>query len=78
MEDLITNAVVSRFFVFCVIAIDHANPRIQYWKNPGPFAGAGLEPDHPRLDQFLGVIVAIVQAAYGFAGMEVVRVPFVL
>jgi amino acid transporter len=45
---------------------------MQYWKNPGVFAGAGLEPSHIGLDRFLGVLSVIVQASFSFQGMEIV------
>lgn len=44
----------------------------QYWKNPGPLNGAGLVPQHKSLDQFLGILSVIVQAAFSFQGMELV------
>lgn len=44
----------------------------QYWKNPGALSGAGLEPKHKSLDQFLGILTVIVQAAFSFQGMELV------
>ena len=44
----------------------------QYWKNPGPFNGAGLEPKHIGLDRFLGILSVLVQAAFSFQGMELV------
>jgi amino acid transporter len=55
---------------------NHKRVGFQYWKNPGPLNGPGLEPESPRLDRFLGILVAIVQAAFGFSGMEVVRFLF--
>jgi len=55
-------------------APNHDRIGFRYWKNPGPFAGAGLEPTRPNLDKFLGVINSIVIAAFGFAGMEIVAV----
>ena len=45
---------------------------LQYWRDPGPFAGADLVPSRPSLDRFLGVISVFVQAAFSFQGMELV------
>lgn len=45
-----------------------------YWKDPGPFAGAGLTPNIIGLDRFLGIVGVIVQAAYSFQGMELVAI----
>lgn len=47
---------------------------IQYWRNPGALAPAGLEPKHIGLDRFLGMLSVIVQAAFSFQGMELVAV----
>jgi amino acid transporter len=47
----------------------------QYWKNPGAFNQLGLEPTNPNLDRFLAIMSSIVQAAFGFAGMEIVSLP---
>lgn len=55
-------------------APDHNRRGFQYWKNPGPFHGIGLEPTRPHLDQFLGVVGVLVQAAYSYQGMEMVAV----
>ncbi|KZP04955.1 general amino acid permease 1 [Athelia psychrophila] len=55
-------------------APDHKRRGFQYWKNPGPFHGIGLEPTRPHLDQFLGVVGVLVQAAYSYQGMEMVVV----
>ncbi|OSD05392.1 general amino acid permease 1 [Trametes coccinea BRFM310] len=46
----------------------------QYWKHPGPLNGAGLEPNHPSLDRFLGILSVLVQAAFSFQGMELVAI----
>lgn len=46
----------------------------KYWKNPGVFAGAGLEPEHIGLDRFLGILSVLVQAGFSFGGMEFVAV----
>ncbi|KAI0794359.1 general amino acid permease 1 [Fomes fomentarius] len=45
-----------------------------YWKHPGPFAGAGLEPQNKSLDQFLGFLSVITQAAFSFQGTELVAI----
>ena len=45
---------------------------LQYWKTPGPLAGANLTPDRPSLDKFLGILTVLVQAAFSFQGMELV------
>ncbi|RPD64510.1 general amino acid permease 1 [Lentinus tigrinus ALCF2SS1-7] len=45
-----------------------------YWKDPGPLNGAGLEPNHPPLDRFLGILSVLVQAAFSFQGMELVAI----
>lgn len=55
-------------------APNHQRRGFQYWKNPGPFAGAGLEPKHIGLDRFLGIVSVLVQAAYSFQGMEMVAI----
>ncbi|KAJ8598043.1 general amino acid permease 1 [Rhizopogon salebrosus TDB-379] len=48
----------------------------QFWKNPGPFVAPsiGLEPKHPSLNIFLGMLSVIVQAAFAYQGMEIVAV----
>ncbi|KAF7971189.1 hypothetical protein HWV62_21866 [Athelia sp. TMB] len=53
-------------------APDHHRRGFQYWKNPGPFAGAHLEPTRIGLDRFLGIVGVLVQAAYSYQGMEMV------
>ncbi|KAH7890995.1 amino acid permease/ SLC12A domain-containing protein [Phlebopus sp. FC_14] len=55
-------------------APDHDRLGFRYWKDPGPFAGAGLEPEHPALDRFLGLLSVIVQAAFSFQGMEIAAI----
>ncbi|KIJ21136.1 hypothetical protein PAXINDRAFT_6905 [Paxillus involutus ATCC 200175] len=52
----------------------HQRLGFQYWKNPGVLAGAGLEPNHPSLDKFLGILSVLVQAAFSFQGMEIVAI----
>jgi amino acid transporter len=44
----------------------------QYWNNPGAFNQIGLEPTKPHLDRFLAIMSSIVQAAFGFSGIEIV------
>ncbi|KAG1795908.1 general APC amino acid permease [Suillus variegatus] len=53
---------------------NHHRLGFQYWKNPGIFAGAGLEPQHIGLDRFLGLLSVIVQASFSFQGMELVAI----
>ncbi|TFY77700.1 hypothetical protein EWM64_g6312 [Hericium alpestre] len=53
---------------------DHQRRGFQYWKNPGPVAGAGLVPSRPSLDKFLGILSVLVQAAFSFQGMELVAI----
>ncbi|KAF8835977.1 hypothetical protein BDN67DRAFT_1072156 [Paxillus ammoniavirescens] len=53
---------------------NHQRLGFQYWKNPGVLAGAGLEPNHPSLDKFLGILSVLVQAAFSFQGMEIVAI----
>ncbi|GBE86696.1 Probable proline-specific permease [Sparassis crispa] len=53
---------------------DHQRLGFRYWKHPGAVAGAGLEPNHPSLDRFLGILTVIVQAAFSFQGMELVAI----
>ncbi|KIJ21090.1 hypothetical protein PAXINDRAFT_6870 [Paxillus involutus ATCC 200175] len=53
---------------------NHQRLGFQYWKNPGVLAGAGLEPNHPSLDKFLGILNVLVQAAFSFQGMEIVAI----
>ena len=47
----------------------------QYWDNPGAFNQAGLEPTKLHLDRFLAIMSSIVQAAFGFSGIEIVSPP---
>ncbi|KAL4062544.1 amino acid permease/ SLC12A domain-containing protein [Scleroderma citrinum] len=55
-------------------APNHERLGFQFWKNPGVFAGAGLEPDHIGLDRFLGILSVLVQAGFSFQGMELVAI----
>ncbi|KAI0091605.1 general amino acid permease 1 [Irpex rosettiformis] len=53
---------------------DHQRRGFQYWRNPGAFAGAGLEPNHIGLDRFLGILNVLVQAGFSFQGLELTAV----
>jgi yeast amino acid transporter len=53
---------------------DHDRRGFRYWKNPGAFSGAGLEPNHIGLDRFLGILNVFVQAGFSFQGMEIAAV----
>ncbi|KDQ61937.1 hypothetical protein JAAARDRAFT_31430 [Jaapia argillacea MUCL 33604] len=53
---------------------NHQRLGFRYWKNPGAFNGAGLEPQRVQLDRFLGFLSVIVQAAFSFQGMELVAI----
>ncbi|EMD39101.1 hypothetical protein CERSUDRAFT_112793 [Gelatoporia subvermispora B] len=53
---------------------DHQRIGFRYWKHPGPLAGAMLEPNHPSLDRFLGILSVLIQAAFSFQGVELVAV----
>ncbi|KAG1794453.1 amino acid permease/ SLC12A domain-containing protein [Suillus plorans] len=55
-------------------APNHQRLGFQYWSNPGVFAGPGLEPRYPALNNFLGILSAITQAAFAYQGMEIVAV----
>jgi len=44
---------------------------IQYWKHPGALVGTGLV-HNIQTDRFLGVLSALIQAAFSFQGMELV------
>nr|VWP00245.1 Extracellular lipase (EC [Ganoderma boninense] len=55
-------------------ALTTTHVQLQYWKNPGPLNGAGLTPKQPHLDQFLGILSVLVQAAFSFQGMELVAI----
>ncbi|KAG1733108.1 amino acid permease/ SLC12A domain-containing protein [Suillus lakei] len=55
-------------------APNHQRLGFQYWNNPGVFAGPGLEPRYPALDNFLGILSVITQAAFAYQGMEIVAV----
>ncbi|KIJ65419.1 hypothetical protein HYDPIDRAFT_130547 [Hydnomerulius pinastri MD-312] len=55
-------------------APNHVRIGFEYWKNPGPFAGPGLEANRPDLDRFLGLLSAILQAAFSFQGIEIAAI----
>lgn len=55
-------------------APNHQRLGFQYWKNPGLFVVAGLEPRYPALDNFLGILSVIAQAAFAYQGIEIVAV----
>ncbi|KIJ21072.1 hypothetical protein PAXINDRAFT_96019 [Paxillus involutus ATCC 200175] len=58
-------------------APNHDRLGFRYWKDPGPFARAGLVSDRD-LDQFLGFLSVIVQAAFSFQGMEIAAIAAVV
>ncbi|KAF9224181.1 hypothetical protein BS17DRAFT_100998 [Gyrodon lividus] len=58
-------------------APSHDRIGFRYWKNPGPFSGAGLVSNRD-LDQFLGFLSVIVQAAFSFQGMEIAAIAAVV
>ncbi|OCH96295.1 general amino acid permease 1 [Obba rivulosa] len=53
---------------------NHDRIGFRFWKNPGPIAGAGLEPNHVPLDRLLGILTVLIQAAFSFQGVELVAV----
>ena len=69
---LITGLIIVGLVIDLGGGPDHDRRGFRYWKNPGPFAGAGLEPKHVPLDRFLGMVSVLVQAAFSFQGMELV------
>ncbi|KAI6023838.1 hypothetical protein PISMIDRAFT_678796 [Pisolithus microcarpus 441] len=71
---LITGLILVGLVIDLGGAPNHQRLGFQYWKNPGVFAGAGLEPNHIGLDRFLGILSVLVQAAFSFQGMELVAV----
>jgi len=56
----------------CVVGFNLSCIILQYWRDPGAFKQAGLEPTKPHLDRFLAIMSSIVQAAFGFSGIEIV------
>ncbi|KAJ8587576.1 general amino acid permease 1 [Rhizopogon salebrosus TDB-379] len=71
---MITGLIIVGLIIDLGGAPNHHRLGFQYWKNPGVFAGAGLEPTHIGLDRFLGVLSVIVQASFSFQGMEIVAI----
>jgi len=71
---LITGLIIAGLVIDLGGGPDHDRRGFRYWKNPGPVAGADLEPNHPSLDKFLGILSVLVQAAFSFQGMELVAV----
>jgi yeast amino acid transporter len=53
-------------------SINKSSDRFQYWNNPGALAREGLVNSLP-LDRFLALLSVLVQAAYSFQGVEIVR-----
>ncbi|KAJ3554850.1 hypothetical protein NM688_g2893 [Phlebia brevispora] len=71
---LITGLIIVGLVIDLGGGPDHDRRGFRYWRNPGPFAGAGLEPKHIPLDRFLGMVSVLVQAAFSFQGMELVAI----
>ncbi|KAH9851886.1 general amino acid permease 1 [Lenzites betulinus] len=71
---LITVLIITGLVIDLGGGPNHTRLGFTYWKNPGPLNGAGLEPKHPSLDKFLGILSVIVQAAFSFQGMELVAI----
>ncbi|KAM5536471.1 hypothetical protein V8D89_009907 [Ganoderma adspersum] len=71
---LITILIITGLVIDLGGGPDHDRIGFRYWKNPGPLNGADLTPNNPHLDQFLGILSTIVQAAFSFQGMELVAV----
>ncbi|KAI0664522.1 general amino acid permease 1 [Cubamyces menziesii] len=71
---LITLLIITGLVIDLGGGPNHQRLGFHYWKDPGPLAGAGLEPKHPSLDRFLGIVSVIVQAAFSFQGMELVAI----
>ncbi|KAI1786152.1 general amino acid permease 1 [Ganoderma leucocontextum] len=71
---LITILIISGLVIDLGGGPNHDRLGFRYWKNPGPLNGAGLTPNKPHLDQFLGILSTIVQAAFSFQGMELVAI----
>ena len=69
---LITGLIIVGLVIDLGGGPDHDRRGFRYWKNPGPIAGAGLEPNHPGLDRFIAMLNILVQAAFSFQGMELV------
>ncbi|KAI0358183.1 general amino acid permease 1 [Trametes cingulata] len=71
---LITILIITGLVIDLGGGPDHRRLGFHYWKDPGPINGAGLEPNHPSLDRFLGILSVLVQAAFSFQGMELVAI----
>ncbi|KAG1860288.1 amino acid permease/ SLC12A domain-containing protein [Suillus subalutaceus] len=71
---LITGLIIVGLVIDLGGAPNHQRLGFQYWKNPGVFAGPGLEPRYPALDKFLGILSVITQAAFAYQGMELVAI----
>lgn len=71
---MITGLILVGLIIDLGGAPDHHRLGFQYWKNPGVFAGAQLEPNHVGLDRFLGILNVLVQASFSFQGMELVAI----
>ncbi|KAF9819345.1 hypothetical protein IEO21_02233 [Rhodonia placenta] len=71
---LITLLIIAGLVIDLGGGPNHERIGFRYWKNPGAVAGAGLEPKHPGLDRFLGILSVIVQAAFSYQGMELVAI----
>ncbi|KAG1864814.1 amino acid permease/ SLC12A domain-containing protein [Suillus subluteus] len=71
---LITGLIIVGLVIDLGGAPNHQRLGFQYWKNPGIFAGPGLEPRYPALDKFLGILSVITQAAFAYQGMELVAI----
>ncbi|OAX32680.1 hypothetical protein K503DRAFT_870014, partial [Rhizopogon vinicolor AM-OR11-026] len=71
---MITGLILVGLIIDLGGAPGHHRLGFQYWKNPGIFAGAGLEPNNITLDRFLGFLSVIVQASFSFQGMEIVAI----
>ncbi|KIJ21075.1 hypothetical protein PAXINDRAFT_125740 [Paxillus involutus ATCC 200175] len=74
---MITILIVIGLVVDLGGAPNHDRLGFRYWKDPGPFARAGLVPNRD-LDQFLGFLSVIVQAAFSFQGMEIAAIAAVV
>ncbi|OBZ74157.1 Arginine permease [Grifola frondosa] len=71
---LITILIITGLVIDLGGGPDHHRIGFQYWRNPGPLNGAGLEPKHIGLDRFLGILSVLIQAAFSFQGMELVAI----
>ncbi|KAI0642018.1 general amino acid permease 1 [Trametes meyenii] len=71
---LITVLIITGLVIDLGGGPNHERLGFHYWKTPGPLNGADLEPNHPSLDKFLGILSVLVQAAFSFQGMELVAI----